>query len=291
MTDGAAGGTTTTATTQAAAATGATAAATSQTTPGSAPASTDWTSGLSDELRGYVQTKGFKDPSAVVDSYRNFEKLHGVPHDKIIKLPENMDSPEGKAIWEKLGAPKDAKEYKIEIPPEYGGEEFGGFIRDVASKTGMTHKQVETLVQGLNEQAGKSIKAEQEATSTQVKAAQSNLEKEWGAALEQNTNIADSAALKLGMDEKEIVALGSALGRDKAMFLLHKLGKATGEAGFITGQKLGAGEILPPAYARQQIGELMKDASFSKRFKSGEADAVARWNKLHEQAYGVGARA
>ena len=69
---------------------------TSTSTQGSAPASTDWTSGLTDEMRGYVQNKGFKAPQDVVESYRNFEKLHGVPQDRILKLPENLDTQRGK---------------------------------------------------------------------------------------------------------------------------------------------------------------------------------------------------
>ena len=259
-------------------------------TTGQAPVSTDWTSSLNDDMKGYVQSKGFKDPVAVLESYRNFEKTIGAPAEHLIKLPQDMNSPEGRAVWEKLGAPKDAKEYKIEIPAEHGGEEVANFIRETAHKNGWNHKQVENLVTGWNERNGKALEASKAAQETEIKAAQSNLEKEWGAALEQNTNIADAAAIKLGLGEKEIMALGSALGRDKALMLLHNLGKATGEANFVTG-KQGGGEVLPPAYAQQRIKDLLGDASFQKRFKSGDADAVRDWNKLHEQAWGVGARA
>ena len=91
-------------------------------TPASAPTPTDWTTGLNDDLRSYVQNKGFKDTAAVVESYRNFKKLHGVPQDRILKLPENLDTPEGRAISERLGAPKDAKDYSINLPKEGADE-------------------------------------------------------------------------------------------------------------------------------------------------------------------------
>ena len=76
-------------------------------TPAAPAAPADWTAGLPEEMKGYVQNKGFKDPSAVVESYRNFEKLMGVPQDRMIKLPEKA---EDKAAWDsiynRLGRPE-----------------------------------------------------------------------------------------------------------------------------------------------------------------------------------------
>ena len=33
----------------------------------------DWTTGLNEDTRGFVQNRGFKDPGMVLDSYRNME--------------------------------------------------------------------------------------------------------------------------------------------------------------------------------------------------------------------------
>ena len=78
-----------------------------------AGAPADWTSGFNDELKGYVTSKGFKDPASVLESYRNSEsligKLKGVGSDRIIGLPEKADAPEWKDNWNKLGTPKEAK--------------------------------------------------------------------------------------------------------------------------------------------------------------------------------------
>jgi len=62
--------------------------------PGAGGAGGEWYAGIADEgLRGYVQTKGFKDPGALAESYRNLEKLQGVPQERLLKLPpgESVD--------------------------------------------------------------------------------------------------------------------------------------------------------------------------------------------------------
>ena len=253
-------------------------------TPASAPAPTDWTTGLNDDLRSYVQNKGFKDTAAVVESYRNFEKLHGVPQDRILKLPENLDTPEGRAIFERLGAPKDAKDYSINLPKEGADEALANGLREVAHKTGMTQRQVENIVNwwnGLNE-----TRTKQSAEEIQAKLndAQNNLKKEWGAAFDQNRQIADQGAIKLGMSEAEVQALGNVLGPDKAMQLLYRMGRSTGEAPFISGQNAG-GNIMSPDAAKGEIARLRSDPGFGKRLMSGDADAKQQWNRLNEWAY------
>ena len=99
---------------------GASSPAAAASTSGQAQTPTDWTTGLSDDLKGFVQNKGFKAPTDILESYRGLEKAMGAKAEHLIKLPENMDSPEGRAIWERLGAPKDAKDYKIGLAKEVG---------------------------------------------------------------------------------------------------------------------------------------------------------------------------
>jgi hypothetical protein len=252
-------------------------------TASAAPAPTDWTTSLNDDLRGYVQTKGFKAPQDVVESYRNFEKLHGVPQDRMLKIPENLDTPEGRAIFEKLGAPKDPKEYKIEFAKEAADAQAADWFRDVAHKNGFTHRQVENFLKAYNERAQTMTKAQMDAHESVIKEADMALKKEWGSAFEQNKSIADQAAIKLGMNETQIKALGAALGPDKALKLLADLGKATGEAGFVTGQTAGS-NMMTPEQAKSEIRGLMNDQAFIARVSRGEPEALKQWNRLNQMA-------
>lgn len=253
--------------------------------PATNQSNVDWTTGLNDEMKGYVQTKGFKAPQDVLESYKNFEKLHGVPQERILKIPDNIDlaTPEGRAIFERLGAPKEAKDYNIQIPKENGDEGLSNWIREVAYKNGFTNRQVEGLVQSWNERASGSMKAQTDAQAASLKEASMNLQKEWGSAFEQNKALADQGAQALGMNEEQVSALGKALGPDKAMMLLHKLATATGEASYISGTPARGG-ISTPTQAQSKINDLIKDASFASRLSNGDADAKAQWDKLHVEA-------
>lgn len=255
----------------------------SSSTPGTTGGA-DWTHGMNDELRGYVQNKGFKDPVAVLDSYRAYEKLQGVPQDRLLKLPENMDSPEGRAVLERIGAPKEAAAYTIAIPKENGDPKLADGLRDVAFKQGFTQRQVEGLVGWWNSMQESGRAAQMDATQTKMTNALNNLKKEWGNAFDERKLKADQGAVALGMGEAEVNALGAALGPDKAMILLHKIATATGESQFLTGNQPSNG-ALTPEQAKAQIRDLEQDKGFIKRLMAKDKDAMRQWNKAHEYAF------
>src|SRR5216684_7787114 len=77
-----------------------------------------------DGLKNYVQEKKFTNPEQMAERYKNLESLKGVPEERLLKLPEKMEGPEAKVIWEKLGTPKDVTGYEFqekEIDPSLSG--------------------------------------------------------------------------------------------------------------------------------------------------------------------------
>ncbi len=244
-------------------------------------AAPDWTTGFNDETKAYVSTKGFKNPVEVIESYRNFEKLQGAPAEHILKLPQNMDSPEGRAIFERLGLPKEAKEYKIEIPKEHGDEAFSNWLRDTAHKTGMTKKQVEGFTASWNERAGALNKTSTDTHALSLQTAENNLKKEWGSAFDQNKGLADIGAKALGLDQAGLMAMRDTMGADKAMMFLHKMGLKAGEAEFVSGGAPNSG-VMTPAGAKARIDALIVDQSFQARINKGDAEALKEWNNLHQ---------
>lgn len=245
----------------------------------------EWTSDLDDGLKGYVQNKGFKSPKDVIESYRNFEKLRGVPQERLLALPENMNlsTPEGRAVFERLGAPKEAKDYKIEIPKENGDTKLADWFRDVAYKNGMTHEQVAGLVGAWNESRSNAQKSMVEALTLKSQEQEANLKKEWGGAFDQNLNIAKAGAKAFGITDQQMDALEDSLGYDGALKLLHKFGVSTGEHQFHAGQPPKGG-ILTPLQARQKIQELSADAGFYNRLKTGDVAAKQEWERLNKMA-------
>lgn len=258
--------------------------ATTTGTPATTGAQADWTSGLNDEMKGYLQNKGFKDPQAVLESYRNYEKLQGVPQDRLLKMPENMDTPEGRAIWEKLGRPKDAKDYSLTVPDEAGGQEAADWFRAIADKGNFTQKQLDTLVGDYVAQELAEKKTAADAAQAKLISANDNLKKEWGLAYEHNKLLADEGARAIGATDEDLKALGQIMGPDKAMILLHKIAGATGEATFVSGQSANAG-VLSPDMAKNKINELSNDEGFRKRLLSGDQDAKKQWDNVNKMAW------
>ncbi len=248
-----------------------------------------WMAGFNDDLKGYATTKGFKDPAAVTDAYRNLEKLQGVPQDRLLKLPESFYddkgalTAEGRGIFERMGAPKDPKDYGIEMPKEGGdAARLEGFLK-AAHEMGLTKAQAQKLAATDGAYMQQVLEA-QKAQATQVfNDQQKALQAEWGAAYDSNRNIAADAARKMGLDAKKIDALSGALGHAETMKLLASIGKSVGESAFVQGQR--ANTPLEPASAKSRISELMADKDFGARLMNGEADAKATWQRLHEQAY------
>jgi hypothetical protein len=259
-------------------------------TPGTAPASTssDWTTGFNDELKGYVQNKGFKDPSSVLDSYRNLEKAIGVPSERLIKLPADQNDPAAMAeVYAKLGRPGKPDDYKIDVP-QGQGDDFAKWARGTFHELGLTAPQAEVLSKKWNElqaQMGQAQSQSQEATFTQQR---ESLKREWGAAYEQNAKVVDKAAQALGIDAQTLDALKSSMGVDKAMKFLHSIGSKTLEDSFVSGKDGSQFGVMTPEAAKSRISQLRNDPDFSSRYLRGESNAINEMSRLHEMANHLG---
>lgn len=263
------------------------------TPPASAPAATpaapaaapnDWTSGFNDDMRGYIQNKGFKDAGAAIESYRNLEKLMGAPQERILKLPEKTDDPAWNDIYGRLGRPTDPKEYKFAIPE--GMKEntaFTDWARKTFHETGLSSSQAEKIVSKHSEFLQATAKAQQEAFNTEMQTQATALKKEWGAAYDQNVQVAKRAALGLGLDGATIDKLEMAMGHQKTIKMLHDLGSKMGEDAFVIGKS--GGSALTPEAAQNRINALRADPGFTKNYLAGDVSAREEMARLHQMAY------
>jgi len=245
----------------------------------------EWFKGFNDDLKGYVQTKGFKDPQSVVESYKNFEKLMGAPKDKLLRLPEKADAPEWNDVYSKLGRPQDPKGYEFTLP-ETMDKEFEGWAKENFHKLGLTKKQGEDLIKGYVELNTSKETAFNSQIQAKAQEQEANLKKEWGAAFDQNIQVAKKAATQFGLDGKMIDNLESALGYDGVMKFLSTIGSKIGEAGFVDSNSAkGFGGAMTPEQARFEISSLKTDTEFGKKYSSGDVEARRRLDQLHKWAY------
>ncbi len=248
---------------------------------------TDWTSSLNESQKLWVQNKGFKQPAEALDSYQNLEKLMGAPKERLVKLPDASDSPEWSEVYEKLGRPKNANEYKFaDAPGLKGNPEFTDWAQKQFHSLGLTKTQGETLAAKWNEYAvGIDQKTNAEAVNN-LKVEQASLTREWGAAYEQKVKECGKAAQSLGLGQEEVTQLEKALGFGKTMKFLSNIGSKLGEDSFVNGGNGGGFQgALTPERAQAEIDELKKDKGFIAKYTSGDRESFNKMQKLMKFAH------
>jgi len=248
------------------------------------PAPTDWHTGLSDDLKGYVSTKGFKDPASVVDSYRNLEKLIGVK-EKLLQVPDNLGDEKAMAdVWKRLGRPEKPEEYGIRAE----NEKLAKWYTETAHKLGLNRNQAEALFKSFDEYA--KVEATEVETQHKAKADQmvNELKTKWGAAYDQNLTVAQSAAKQFGITSEQVAQLESVMGFQPVMELLNNIGAKIGEPDFVggTGAKGFGTKVLPPAQAKEKINQLMQDTEWFNRYYNGDVQAKQEFENLNKWAIG-----
>ena len=246
----------------------------------------DWKSGLKPELKGYIDTKGFKDVGQLADSYLNLEKAMGAPRERLLKLPENATDKEAmNEIFSKLGRPSKPEDYKLEVP-EGSPTDFADWAKGQFFELGLTATQASELTKQWNAyQAGKGTEIDTEMTA---KADQDvkDLKREWGAAHDTNLKLSQRAARTLGLDEGTIEGIEKSLGYKKTMTLFNDIGKKIGEDSFVSSNSGGSAMGMTPEAAQSRIQTLKNAAEWTGKMYNGDSAQQDEWDRLHKMAFG-----
>lgn len=226
-----------------------------------------------------VKTKGWKHPSEALLSYVNLEKVFGADKaGRTILAPKDENDAEGyAAIYDRLGRPKAAEDYKLPVPDGDDGT-FAKAMAPVLHKHGLNVKQA----QGIANEYNALIKAAEEqflrTSDEQYKA----LKTEWGQAATQNEELARRAVAKFGkdagLDEGGLDRLERAIGTGPMLKLFHAIGASFAEGTFVDG-RAGAGGLTPAA-AKAEIAKKFSDSEFMARYTN--ADAKIRQTAIDE---------
>lgn len=269
-------------------------------TPETAPASTtqsafDWKSlNLSPDLQNVVDRHQFSDPSMVVKSYGEFEKLHGVPVDRIVKLPSPKEANDPKAwdaVYNKLGRPETADKYVLPVPKGDDGT-FSNQIKPWLHEAGVTQAGAAKLAEKWNsfqEAQANAIKAQQEQRdATQVQ----ELKMAWGSQYDANAQLVDKAAETFGMTQDQLNALKQVMGPKSAMEFIHNIGAKIGvEDKTVPGMGGSTPTFnnMTPDMAKAEISRLKTDRDFARLMVGNDPkakmDARRELERLHQIAY------
>lgn len=246
-----------------------------------------WYSGFDEPTRGYIEAKGFKDPGAVVTSYQNLEKLMG--HDRAgrtVVLPkDDADVETLNAIYDKLGRPASADDYKLPVPEGDKGE----FAKTAAAwfhEAGLNSKQAQMLAQKFNEHGGGLAEQHQAQLDQKRDADFSVLEREWGDQFNVRAEVAKRAMREAGLTPEDGALLEDTIGVAKAAKMFEMFGKMMSEHGAKGFENAGGGKFgTTPAEAKHQINLLTQDKAWQQRYFSGDAVARSEMERLQKTAY------
>ena len=238
-----------------------------QTTLTETPTNTDWRASLPEDIRTEKSLETIKDISSLAKSYIHAQKLVG--SDKIPIPNKHATEYDWNVVYEKLGRPKSAAEYKLAIPQGMAvNEESLNVFKNTSHKLGLLPKQAEGMVAFYNEMQS-ATNAEQDKIAAQARTeATNNLKKEWGQAFNQKLNQASQVANKYLDAGFASLTLsdGTKLG-DHPSFIkaFASIASEMGEDQLVS---TVGNNFLTPAEINKQISELQKEGS-------------AYWNKSH----------
>ncbi len=256
-------------------------------TPGAVPKGepSKWTDSFDPELKDYVTQKGFQEPKAVLESYRNLEKLRGVPQDRLLKLPDTPDDKAWNDVFTKLGKPATPEGYDLK-PKDPQDPSFTNWAKDAFHKLNLTTEQGKALVKQFDAFQEQGRVEAQEKYTAEVQEQTGKLRKEWGAAFNQNVNRARQAYRQFGIPDAAIDTLEKSIGFDGVMKMFHQLGTSVGEHTFINGDG-GAGfqdAVLTPDQANARIKALKQDPEWASKYLKGAAKERSEMERLLKMA-------
>ena len=261
--------------------------------PTPTPTPTAWYEGKADaETVGYWQNRGLKldDPVAIAldatKAAREAQKFVGVPPERLVRLPEKPSDEAGwNAVYQRLGAPADPKEYDFSTVKAADGTAPSAALLDTIRATAATLRVAKDKAPELASAVVKFLDAQKAETAavtaaklTEEKAA---LAKSWGQNADMNKLQAMQGAKRLGITKEAMDALEGVAGYAAVMEAMRKVGAGTSEETFVEGG--GSGMPATSGAAQARLNELMNDAAWGKRLLAGDAATVREFNALTQQ--------
>ena len=233
-----------------------------------------WYDSAPDEIKGYIQNKGWDDPIKAVQSYKELEKYQGASPDQIIKLPKDGESMDG--VYDKLGRPESADKYELELPQDMTVDDgFLGAIKEAAHSSGLNSSQLNGVAKAYLDYSTKVQTEQQQALEQQQTLELENLKKEWGEGFEERAELGRRfirSNLPEGLDKTQTLsAIEEAIGTAAMLKLFANSGMGKKE------------DVLPSSEGDRPFGYTAEQAKADKRelMQTIQADPerLANYNK------------
>ena len=247
-----------------------------------------WYAGKVDqETVGHWQNRGWdvSDPvkvsTAVTKAWRDLEAatqaLHGVPADRLLKMPAPGDEAATRAFHQRLGAPAAPEGYDFSTVKRADGTAVDATVTAPLAaqfhKLGISKDAATEIVKQIVAQNESTALAQGTETAAKVQAEQQALKNNWGQNFHNNRFVARTAAGKLGVTPAELDALDGQIGHARVMEMFRQIGEQMGEAKFTGGGPGGGPQPMTQEQAVARISDLKRDSVWVTKYLAGDTAA------------------
>ncbi len=260
------------------------------------PATQDWTGAFEPELKTLAAHKGWRGPEDALRSYAHLERAFGA--DKVALPGKDAEPAEWDALYARLGRPAAPEQYDVAgvARPEgmpWNAEGEHAMLREMHA-AGLSNRQAKHLLSKYAEMQGGAWQTAASHGARRVEEARSALRRDWGAAYDAKSDLANRAfrmAFGDGIEEARQLRLadGSFLGDHPALVrAFARLGESLAEHP-MAGAKGGAHLSATPEEARAEIarmhGEPATMRALTDRSHPEYAGMVEKRDRLYRLAY------
>lgn len=254
-----------------------------------------WYDGQADAaMVGHWQNKGYDvtNPAKIAieasKAYQEAEKLIGAPASQMIRLPVDWEknSDAMKPIWQRLGAPNEAKDYDFPALKDKDGKitntALDGTLRESLFQLNVPKAMASAIAAIVAKRDVDVATTSATETAAAQKTEAESLQKNWGTNAPRNMVIAKNAAAALRVTAEEVAALEKVVGYARTMEMFREIGAKIGEDKFIRTDGPSGSNIATKEQAQARITELKNDKAFTKRYLDGDVQAVREMGDLHK---------
>ncbi len=257
---------------------------------GGAGGGSSWRDSLPDDLRSHPSLTDFNDVPSLAKSFISTQSMIGM--DKVV-IPKDPQDPAWSEVYNKLGRPESPEGYELKRPDGYPegldfNDDYANAMSKAAYEAGISKSQLAKLVDAstgfYKDKVSEMAVTQQNAFNESI----NNLKSNWGAAFDQNLNIAKNAVKAYATPELVEFLETTGLGNDaRVIQLFHNIGKTISEDSALEG---GGSSMIPTAdQAKQQIADLKGDKEFMAAYLDknniGHKEALIRMTNLFKLAY------
>ncbi len=253
---------------------------------GAAGGNAPWYASIeSPETRGFAELKGWKDPSAAIESYRNLEKLTGLPPESLIRIPEEGDTEGWKAVHARVGwgAPDSPDKYELPVP-EGTRTDYADRMKSVFHELGIPAEKAKALVEKSNAILGEFGEADEASLKQSNEDALVKLKSDWGANFDELSQLADRARKEIlpnsGLTSDQLDLMEDLMGPATMIRLFAAFGQKAGEAKLVAGGGDSNNGPMSPEAAQARLDQLGQDKEWGKRFFAGGVTEQQEFKRL-----------